>query len=375
MTAAVMDVQPKVVSHPAGGQIDELHGFRAIAVWMVLLGHLAVGWKLPDEALSWMPRLLWEFVSHGWLGVDLFFVLSGLLISGILVDSREHPKFFRNFYGRRALRILPLYLTCILVMYLCYGGTYFLLALLFMANFAEGFGVATPHGPGVFWSLAVEEHFYFIWPLIVRFLGRNAMFVLAILVVVGTPVLRWYAQSQGFIGTYEFSFYRFDGMALGACLAVWMRSPFYTRKGAVILAAGLLISIAVVTAITIPYGVFGTGSPMGVALRSTQAQFMFAAGIVIALAWRNTLLTAPLRSGFAVYTARLSFCIYMVHLAVGDLYYWCLRRWGIDQLELWGPVGALAMRSVVIVAVTFAIAALSERYLESPFMKLRNRFV
>ena len=65
-------------------RIAELDGFRAIAIWSVLINHCFYGWYLPAAAYDWMPRLLEEFVSHGWLGVDLFFILSGLLITGTL---------------------------------------------------------------------------------------------------------------------------------------------------------------------------------------------------------------------------------------------------------------------------------------------------
>ncbi|MEP6763179.1 MAG: acyltransferase [Gemmatimonadaceae bacterium] len=356
--------------------ILELDGFRALAVWMVIFDHMVDGWTLPKEAVAWMPKLLWQLVSHGWLGVDLFFILSGFLITGILLDSRGKPDYFRNFYGRRALRILPLYLTCIVIMYLCYGGPYFLLSLLFLANFAPAFGISTPHGPGVFWSLAIEEHFYLVWPLAVRLLTRNVLLATAIGIIIGSPLLRWWAMHAGleFTGIYQFSFYRFDGLALGACLAMWARSQYFNRRGAWILVAVLLTTVAVVTVVTIPYGVFGTGSPMGVALRSTQAQFLFASMVSLALVYRGTVFTSPLRWGFALLSAQLSYCLYLIHLSVGDLYYWFLHRFGVHELDLWGPAGALGVRFVVIVSASFALAWLSQKFLEAPFMKLRKYF-
>lgn len=354
----------------------ELDGFRAIAVWMVILDHMVDGWKLPAEAFTWIPRLVWQLIAHGWLGVDLFFILSGFLITGILLQARGKPNYFRNFYGRRALRILPLYLSCIAVMYLCYGGSYFLLSLLFVANFAPAFGIATPHGPGVFWSLAIEEHFYLVWPLAVRLCTRNALLVGAILIIVISPMLRWWAMNTGlqFVGVYQFSFYRFDGLALGACLAIWARSDYFTRKGAWILAAGMMSIISVVTILTVPYGVFGTQSPMGVALRSTQAQFMFASTVALALTYRGTIFTSPLRWKISLVTAQLSYCLYLIHLSVGDGYYWTLKHFNINQLEVFSPAGAFLARSAAIILVSFALAALSQKYLEAPFMKLRKYF-
>jgi peptidoglycan/LPS O-acetylase OafA/YrhL len=147
---------------PVASRIPELDGFRACAVLMVLVHHLFYGWKTP--ALARLPHMIRIPIEQGWRGVDLFFVLSGFLITGILLDSSDNHRYFRNFYSRRVLRIVPLYLTCIILMYFGYqkAAPYFLLSILYLANFAHFFRIGVPHGPGVFWSLAVEEHFYLV---------------------------------------------------------------------------------------------------------------------------------------------------------------------------------------------------------------------
>src|SRR5258705_3709279 len=137
-----------------------------------------------------MPCLLREIISYGWLGVDLFFILSGFLITGILIDSRETEHFFRNFYPRRALRILPLYWTCILIMSFAYphNGMYFGLVFLFLANFYHAFSIDAPHGPCVFWLPAVEKHFYLVWPLLVYILSRYALLPAMLILCFSTTV-------------------------------------------------------------------------------------------------------------------------------------------------------------------------------------------
>jgi peptidoglycan/LPS O-acetylase OafA/YrhL len=114
------------------GRVAELDGIRALAIWAVLLFH---GISTVDSAeaagaLSAGPRALFTLVAHGWLGVDLFFVLSGFLITGILLDSKHQPTYFRNFWLRRAVRILPLLFALLAVCGLAYRShpEYFALA-------------------------------------------------------------------------------------------------------------------------------------------------------------------------------------------------------------------------------------------------------
>jgi len=326
-----------------------------------------------------MPRVLKETISHGWLGVDLFFILSGFLITGILIDSRGTHRYFRNFYVRRILRIVPLYWTCIFVMFLAYRGfaAYFGLSLLFLANFSHYFHVSEPHGPGVFWSLSIEEHFYLVWPLLVNLLSRTALLALSLATVLGTPILRGACAYWGMdpeLEIYAYSFFRFDGLALGAILAIWVRSRYYNRKSAWWLACALAGSSLLVTAVGLPYGIMQTKTVASSALRYTQAQFFFAAAIALALAYRGNVLTSLLRARFVKVIATLSYCMYLIHLALGDLYYWVLRSIQFDELAHFGAMGALAVRWLVLGTATFGLAALSKKFLEDPFLRLKRYF-
>lgn len=364
----------------AQSRIAELDGFRAIAVWMVILDHLIDGWPLPLESVAWIPRPLFVVVTHGWLGVDLFFVLSGFLITGILLDGRDTPNYFRKFYGRRALRILPLAVSCIAVWFVAYGSEYwrfFALALLFSANLSGLFGAPQPHGPSVLWSLAVEEHFYLLWPIAVRFLRRRLLAIFAIAVVLGSPILRYWGVSHGLRAdgeVYSLSWFRFDGLALGALLAIWMRSRVCSPRATRIAATTWLAFILAVTLLLLPFGVLSAHTPASAALRFSQAQAVFVAAMALALTYPRTVLTAPLRSRFAMISANFSYCLYLVHLPIGDLYYWILQRLAINDVFTFGAQGALLARSIVVLAASFVVAAFSRRYLEAPFMRLRGRF-
>jgi peptidoglycan/LPS O-acetylase OafA/YrhL len=348
--------------------IAELDGIRAIAIWMVLVVHVLVPDDESSRALAGLPRALHLIMGHGWLGVDLFFVLSGFLITGILLESRDKPHYTRNFYGRRALRILPLYFVCIAIMACFYHGSapYFLLSLIFMANMNGLWGIPAPHGPGVFWSLAVEEHFYFVWPWLVRILSRSGLSLVCAFVVVCEPILRAVFAARG-VDVYQLSWFRFDGLASGALLAIWFRSSLGSKRRSFLLAGGCILACLAVTAAGLPFGAMSK-TVAGMALRGTQAMLVFNALMVVAIAARSTGLTAPLRTSFARLTGELSYCLYLIHLALWDGYMAIFRRFVPQGLTL----AQLLLRAVVVLAVSYGLALLSRRFLEQPFLSLKR---
>jgi peptidoglycan/LPS O-acetylase OafA/YrhL len=359
-------------------RIPELDGIRAIAIWMVLIAHVFYGWSTSEQAFARIPGFVMQAISHGWLGVDLFFILSGFLITGILLDSREKPRYFRNFYARRFLRIMPLYFAVVFVFFICYSRYhgYFILSTLFAANLANIFNVGVPHGPGVLWSLAVEEHFYLLWPLLVYLLDRKKLATLAVCIIALTPVARGVAVAHGMpvdAAVYSYSWFRFDGLALGGLLALWVRSPYFKPANSYRF-AGLLLGLAVlITVIGIPFGIMHK-SPVGVALRFTQAQFPFAAFFLVILIRQGTLLTAFLRTSLARLSGNLSYCLYLIHLALGDGYQALVKIFNFQPDATFGALGAVFVRGSVVVSVSFAIAMLSKRYLEEPFLRLKRYF-
>lgn len=359
-------------------RIPELDGIRAIAIWMVLGVHIFYGWPTPIGTFAHIPVIILQLISHGWLGVDLFFVLSGFLITGILLDSKDNPHFFRNFYVRRALRILPLYAIFVTVCSFFYKGyrSYFILSSLFAANLAHLFGVREPHGPGVLWSLAVEEHFYLIWPLLVFWLSRLHVTTIAILIIVVTPLARGLAVAHGMdieAAVYSYSWFRFDGLALGAILAIWMRSANESSRNTIILAGCLAAASGLITIVGLPFGLMQKGV-LGTALRFNQAQLLFAAGILLTLRFRSGRSVAFLRSPFARLCGALSYCLYLVHLSLGDAYQFFSRHFDLHPDRSVGPLGAVALRGIAMIGCSFVVAMASRKYLEEPFLRLKKNF-
>lgn len=150
------------------GYIRGLDALRGLAIALVVVYHGIAG-RTPWTEWHGLARGVMYGSYLGLTGVDLFFVLSGFLITGILADTSASPRFYRNFYRNRILRILPAYLLMLLVMLLAHvvNGRFIVAALLFVANMASIVGAHSTQYPSL-WSLAVEEQFYLLWPTIVR---------------------------------------------------------------------------------------------------------------------------------------------------------------------------------------------------------------
>ena len=210
--------------------MPELDSVRGIAVLMVLFLH-GVAWPL-NAALSRPGKWLLSISQHGGAGVNLFFVLSGFLITGILLDGKSKTDYYRRFYTRRALRILPALCATLLVLFI--GGwinwRFALVSLAFLANTAPLLGVPLQYGP--LWSLAVEEHFYMLWPALVRRFSSTWQVILLVSIILFSPVLRAIAFAhlrEPYGGRPLYTWFNLDGLALGAILAIWLRHPSFRR--------------------------------------------------------------------------------------------------------------------------------------------------
>ncbi len=163
--------------------------------------------------------------------MNLFFVLSGFLITGILMGLKAAPNYYSHFYFRRAVRILPALYALSLVLCFVPGQSYryLILSFFFCANLAPLFN--SPYPCGVLWSLAVEEHFYLLWPWAVRRLGKRSLYVVIGILLSGAPMMRAMAFARpvpdGF-GSYTWQ--ACDGIAIGALLALLVRESWMTRR-------------------------------------------------------------------------------------------------------------------------------------------------
>lgn len=347
-------------------RIAELDGVRAIAIWMVMLMHVLVEYSHPK-----MHAVVGVIVGHGWLGVDLFFVLSGFLITGILLDSKSKPGYFKTFYARRFFRIMPLYFVMVAIWTIFYRGygSYFLLSSVFMANLAPTFHIRMPTGPSTLWSLAIEEQFYLMWPLLVLLLNRRKLAVLAASIVVVEPVIRAIHAMHGLHPEliYNLTWCRCDGLATGALIALWVRSGSFSRTASRKAAGALLGALIVITVAGYPFGMMNKFTVAATSLRYTQAYLFYAACFVLILAYQGTFWTAALRWKFMQVSGALSYCLYLVHGSVGKVF----QNFIGYQMSI--SMRTTVIRCIVMISVSFLIAAISKRFLEDPCLRLKER--
>jgi peptidoglycan/LPS O-acetylase OafA/YrhL len=229
--------------------IPQLDRLRGLAILMVLICHVR----------GVIPHAVNEIAEQGWVGVDLFFVLSGFLITGILWEARESKVYFLRFYERRVLRIWPAYLLlllfafCILPVLRRFLGGLILSVpseslglwayLLMIQNlFASQFILS--HILPATWSLAIEEQFYLVWPAVIRRASLRVVLPCLFAGFLVAPFLRLWAAYQGFsrISVYYNTLTHYDGLLCGAIVAIWLRSA--RPKRSTLLIAGVVLFFA-----------------------------------------------------------------------------------------------------------------------------------
>lgn len=235
-----LSLQGDEVNHSKIGHIPALDGLRGIAILIVLLSHFI---PRGENTRHGIGRLLARASTQGWIGVDLFFVLSGFLITGILLRSKSSERYFLNFYSRRALRIFPLYYFVLTIAAICLivipglPESKTLLARwpsywFYMTNFAVARHGGWQYLSGRWidmtdlWSLAVEEHFYLVWPMVVWLLPERLLIRACITLMILAPIFRGMTLITDPLGIshYTLTYCRMDALAMGALLAVLVRS-------------------------------------------------------------------------------------------------------------------------------------------------------
>lgn len=367
---------------------SQLDGLRGLAILSVMIYHFC----LPHASFhghdaGWLLQL----AQSGWMGVDLFFVLSGFLITGILIETRTQPHYFRNFLGRRFLRIWPLYYLSLLLLVVIFP-----LVLpsvppqlqsmqekqmwfwLYGANwlFAREGGFSQTSG-GYFWSLAVEEQFYIFWPFIVYALSIQNLLRVSCALLVVSLVLRIVLLNVG-VSTgalYTMTFTHLDGLAVGSCLAICLRSP--TLRSQLLRwmpAAALLASFGLI-AIRVADGNAFFWSKHMATFGYTFASVFFGALLVWALTSNNTFgLTRLLETRMMRAGGKYSYALYMVHVPVASILFPICRR-TLERFEMAIGYDGIFLACVFLsFVVSWLLAILSWHFFEKPILAFKRYF-
>lgn len=210
-----------------------LDGLRAIAAITVFFNHFAPTYKHSIYQNNKVLQVLFEQFQHG---VTLFFVLSGFVITRILINTKNNDDYFRRFYYRRILRIFPLYYLYLFfhffVLYPLINGysppfLHQLPTYLYLQNF-DIFGWFTVNSPGHYWTLAVEEHFYLFWPLLIFFVNKKNFKYIFIILFVSIMILKYVMHTNGYFIS-QFTFTRMDQLMMGGVLAFMEFNKFFNK--------------------------------------------------------------------------------------------------------------------------------------------------
>jgi peptidoglycan/LPS O-acetylase OafA/YrhL len=338
--------------------VPALDGLRGAAVISVFIFHSVGPLITPMGPIAYM----------GWFGVDLFFVLSGFLITSILLRARDAENYYKVFYARRALRILPLYYLALTISLLITHDRYSFHAQIWfwlnLSNLATAFYPMLIPWVSHYWSLAVEEQFYLIWPAVVRRLSPAVLFNLCVLLIVALLIVRNIPAVQALDLRwnnllYRLTPFRVDTLCGGALLAIAVyRWPDIARMRTM-LRMTFLASSALFLWLT----------HLNLLPRFGYTVVVLGFTSLVGLTLYPGVLARFLSMPALTATGRYSYCIYLLHPIL------ILHANHFIPRQL--PSGHWHATSVIVLAcaeflIVFGVASLSYRFIESPILSLKR---
>lgn len=363
-------------SNHAGGQavrqyFPALDDLRGLAILLVVIYHNF--------------GFIEKYFFFGWLGVDLFFVLSGFLITDILLKELGTKNYLRNFYVRRVLRIFPLYYACLILFLLVLPQLNTPLELkyytdnqvwiwTYLQNWLYVFNnPAETHSLNHLWSLAVEEQFYLLWPLVILLIRKpkHLLIFISLLLtaVLGLRLWVWMNHLSGFAYYNLYTFTRIDGICIGSMVALLLRiNPDFLKKYTT---AIVLFFAALNFAFFFVNRYYSFSFPYLALAGYTTFAMIFGLLVNQAVTRETKLINLLLNIRLLKFFGRISYGFYMFHWPVYLLLSPYLYSWAKEFTGGWTTQFIASLLST-LAAIT--ISCLSFNYFERRFLKLKNRF-
>jgi len=319
----------------------------------------------------------------GWTGVDLFFVLSGFLIGGILLDARESPNYFRAFYVRRVHRILPVYYAWI-GLFAIAGSVVaqrglasdssgpvisvpVIVYYLFLQNLVfTPLSRFTTWWMSQTWSLAVEEQFYLVSPFLIRYLSRRRLTQVLLVCIIVAPILRAivYSAKPGILSPqYVLMPCRADALAIGMLLAIVWRSNAKTWTAERARLASISLAVLIAGALAMTKWMPGPRNRFEAAYQYSWIAAMYALMMMVALVKNEGIVARVARWAFLRAWGRISYCVYLTHTGILWLCHRILLH-SLPRITDWPGVATTALA----LAITVGIAQISWKYFEKPLI-------
>lgn len=350
-----------------------LDGLRGVAILLVVFLH----------NFGFM-----NYFFFGWLGVDLFFVLSGFLITEILLNTIDKPNFLRNFFMRRVLRIFPLfYLTLIICLLILptiksinIESSYYTNNQLWLWTYLQNwlFVFKEPYGDKILlhtWSLAVEEQFYLVWPFIILLIRKpKRLLAIAALILVVVIIARyaiWMYKIEDLSYGSLYTFTRIDGLCIGSILALLMRTnPGFLKKYTtfiVLLMAAINFGFYFINtqqSVTLPYLAF---------VGYTTFAVLFGILVYEAVTGESKIIQFLLNIRILKFFGRISYGLYVYHWPVYILLFPYFRDLILNKINISYRVAETGS-GIIVTTAAVLLSLLSYRHFEKPFLQLKNKY-
>jgi peptidoglycan/LPS O-acetylase OafA/YrhL len=397
-----MDSTPPDITHSPNQnrqsheRLPALDGLRGIAILLVMMLHFGGSERLPGLKtmnLSWLEQAYFKVVDAGTCGVDLFFVLSGFLITGILLSTKDSAHYFRNFYVRRTLRIFPLYYGILIVLFcllpwVLNGSSSALEQMadrqtalwFYCANLPIAWEGATAYTVdwlqlSHFWSLAVEEHFYLIWPAVVFAFSRKTLMRICVGCMFIALTMRLVLSGSGhWWAAYALTPCRMDGLALGALVALAAHGLHGIRRllplAVVVTPLAFILGLAL---LAVKAKVPSSGSAIGSLFITLYA--LFFGGLIVLAVTRSmgTMAYGFFSNRFLKFLGKYSYGLYVFHHLLRPVFKEIIPLDALVTLT-GSSFSGLFLFAVLAILLSIIPAWLSWHLFEKHFLKLKRYF-